>query len=51
MDELCQNKMNNVKSEFILFGNTVLVSKYISSEININAEAVGRSPEIKYLGA
>ena len=44
-------KMNNVKSEFILFGNRVLVSKCISSEININGEAVGRSPEIKYLGA
>ena len=44
-------KMNNAKSEFILFSSRALVSKCISSEININGEAVGRSPEIKYLGA
>ena len=44
-------KMNNVKSEFIFFSNRVPVSKCISSEININGEAGGRSPEIKYLGA
>ena len=43
-------KMDNAKSEFILFGNTILVSKCISSEVNINGEAVGRSHEIKYLG-
>ena len=43
--------MNNARSEFILFSNRVLVSKYIASEININGDAVGRSPEIKYLWA
>ena len=43
-------KMNNAKSKFILFGNRVLVSKCISSETNINGEAVSRSPEIKVSG-
>ena len=43
-------KMNNTKSEFILISNRVLVSKCISSEININGEPVGKSPEIRYGG-
>ena len=43
--------MNSAKSEFIIFGNRVLVSKYIPGELNINGEAAGRSHEIKYLGA
>ena len=42
-------KMNNAKSEFIIFGNRILVSKCISGELNINGEAVSRSHEIKYL--
>ena len=44
-------KMNNAKSEFIIFGNRVLVSKCISGKLNINGEAVGRSSEIRHLGA
>ena len=44
-------KMNNAKSEFIIFNNRVLVSKCISGKLNINGEAVSRSHEIKYLGA
>ena len=43
--------MNNAKSEFIIFGTGVLVSKCISGELNINGDAVGRSSEIRYLGA
>ena len=44
-------KMNNTKSEFIIFGIRVLVSKCISSKLNINGEAVSRSQEINSLRA
>ena len=44
-------KINNAKSEFIIFGNKVLVNKCISGELNINRETVSRSHEIRCLGA
>ena len=44
-------KMNNAKSEFIIFSNRILVSKCISDKLNTNGEAVSTSHEIKYLGA
>ena len=40
--------MNNVKSEFIIFGNRVQVKKCILSELNID---VVRLQGIRYLGA
>ena len=43
-------KMNNGKTEFIMFGSKVL-AKCITNIININGTKVQRSEVIKYLGA
>ena len=47
---LVRLKMNNSKSEFIIFGNSVQVDKCSSSELNIDGKTVSRSHLIKYLG-
>ena len=44
-------KMNNFKSEFIIFGNSIQVSKCITRELNIEGDIVCRSQVVKYLGA
>ena len=43
--------MNNARSEFIIFGNKILVNKCISSELNINGETIIRFYKIRSLGA
>ena len=43
-------KMNNSKSELIIFGNNIQTSKCITREINIKGETVHRSQSIRYLG-
>ena len=43
-------KMNNSKSELIIFGNSIQRSKYITREINMEGETVHRSQLVRYLG-
>ena len=43
-------KMNNGKTEFIMFGSKVQLAKCITNSININGTEVQRSEVIKYLG-
>ena len=50
MDQNCL-KLNNAKTELILFGSRQTLSKYITNSININGHEVNRSGTIKYLGA
>ena len=50
MDELSKVEMNNSKSEFIIFGNSIQVSKCITREQNIEGDTVCRS-QFRYLGA
>ena len=44
-------KMNNSKSEFIIFGNRTQVNKCTSEGLRIEGEIVNRSQIVKYLGA
>ena len=44
-------KMNNSKSEFIMFGNRIQTNKCDTSELNREGEAVHKSQIVKYLGA
>ena len=44
-------KMNPSKTEFILFGNQVQLSKCATNHINVNGNLIVRSPSIRYLGA
>ena len=44
-------KMNNSKSEFIIFGNKTQVNKCTSEGLRIEGEIVNRSQIVKYLGA
>ena len=44
-------KMNPSKTEFIYFGNAVQLKKCTCASINIDADLILRSPEIRYLGA
>ena len=44
-------KMNDGKTEFIMFGSTVQQAKWITNIININGTKVERNEVIKYLGA
>ena len=50
MDKNCL-KLNNAKTELILFGSQQTLSKCITNSININGHEVNRSVTIKYLGA
>ena len=43
--------MNSVKTEFLLVGSRRQLSNCLSTEINVNGEAVKHSACIKYLGA
>ena len=42
-------KMNNPKSEFIIIGNSIQVSKCITRELNIEGDTVCRSQLVRYL--
>ena len=44
-------KMNNSKSEFIIFGNKTQVDKCISDGLTIEDDIVNRSQTVKYMGA
>ena len=44
-------KMNNSKSELIIFDNNTQTCKCITNEINIEAESVQRSHLVRYLSA
>ena len=44
-------KMNNAKTEYIMFGSRQQLGKCNSSGINVNGAAVERATKIKYLGA
>ena len=44
-------KMNNSKSEFIIFGNRTQVNKCISDGLRIEYDIDNRSQIVKYLGA
>ena len=44
-------KMNKSKSEFIIFGNSIQISKCITRELNIEGDTVFRSKLVRYLGA
>ena len=44
-------KMNDHKTEFIMFGSKVQLAKCITNSININGTEVQRSEVLKYLGA
>ena len=44
-------KINDGKTEFIMFGSKVQLAKCITNSININGNEVQRSEVIKYLGA
>ena len=44
-------KMNNSKSEFIIFGNKTQVDKCILDGLRIDGDIVNRSQTVKYLGA
>ena len=44
-------KMNNSKSEFIIFGNKTHIDKCISDGLRIEDDTVNRSQIVKYLGA
>ena len=44
-------KMNNSKSEFIIFGNRIQANKCDTSKLSIEGEAVHKSQIVKYLGA
>ena len=50
MDKNCL-KLNNAKTELILFGSRQTLSKCVTNSININGHEVDRSVTIKYLGA
>ena len=50
MDNNCL-KLNNAKTELILFGSQQTLSKCITNSININGHEVNRSVTIKYLGS
>ena len=50
MDKNCL-KLNNAKTELILFGSQQTLSKCITNNININGHEVNRSQTIKCLGA
>ena len=43
-------KMNNSKSELIIFGTNLQRSQCITREINIEGESVHRSQLVRYLG-
>ena len=43
--------MNSAKSDFLLVGSRRPLSNCVSTEINVNQEAVKQSAYIKYLGA
>ena len=45
-----QLHMNSAKTEFLLVGSRQQLSKCVSTEINVNGEAVKRSACFKYLG-
>ena len=49
MDNNCL-KLNNTKTELILFGSQQTLSMCITNSININGHEVNRSGTIKYLG-
>ena len=42
-------KMNDSKSELIIFGNSIQTHKCITSEIDIQGESVPRSHLVRYL--
>jgi hypothetical protein len=44
-------KMNDCKTEFILFGSLVQLQKCHTCELNVNRTMVKRSKSVKYLGA
>ena len=44
-------KMNNSKTEFILFGSRQQLAKLTTTTIDINGVLTNRSPSIRYLGA
>ena len=44
-------KMNNSKTEFILFGSRQQLAKLTTTTIDINGVLINRSPSIRYLGA
>ena len=44
-------KMNNAKTEYIMFGSSQQLGKCNSSGINVNGAAVERATKINYLGA
>ena len=44
-------KMNQSKTEFILFGNQVQLKKCTTNDININRDLIVRSNAVRYLGA
>ena len=48
---LVRLKMNNSKSEFIIFGNRAQVDKCFSDGLRIEDDIVNRSQIVKYLGA
>ena len=48
---LVRLKMNNSKSEFIIFGNIIHASKCITRELNIEGDTVHISQLVRYLGA
>ena len=50
MNQNCP-KLNNAKTELILFGSQQTLSKCTTNSININGHEVNRSGTIKYLGA
>ena len=49
---MCENrlKMNNTKTEFLLFGSRKNLSKCVSQGLDVNGEWIHVSEFIKYLG-
>ena len=43
-------KMNNAKTEFVLFGARQQLAKCSSEVLNVNGELIQKSTSIKYLG-
>ena len=44
-------KVNDSKTEFIMFGSRMMLTKCITTDININSTSVKRENIIRYLGA
>ena len=43
-------KMNDSKTEFIVFGSSQQLKKMLISNVNVNSERVNTSDSVKYLG-